>query len=104
MTEWTESRNWTESTEAREAKRSEVPGEFLVSAQHGWPGVAAVLTEQMNSDGLALLHVGSPLSPLIVICRCPDCEQYCYWISEGGRSYAFTYEGASEPATRTRFR
>ena len=48
-------------------------GEFPVSAQRGWPGVAAVLTEQMNSDGLAVFYVGSPPSLLIVICRCQDC-------------------------------
>ena len=29
-------------------------GEFLVSAQHGWPGVAAILTEQLSSHSLAV--------------------------------------------------
>jgi hypothetical protein len=29
--------------------------------------------EQVNSDGLAVIHVGSPPNLLIVICRCQDC-------------------------------
>ena len=66
MTEWTESRNWTESTETYGAKRS-AQAESLVQ-QPDWRGHAAYLTDGEKSSGLAGRFLADSQLMLIVIC------------------------------------
>ena len=70
MPEWTESRNWTESTETYEAKRSAQAELAIGEAAEARPDGHSGL--KPSSDGLAVSYVAERRQLLIVLCPSQD--------------------------------
>ena len=73
VTEWTESRNWTESTETYGAKRSEQAELAIGEAAEARPRGQSALRH--NSDGLAVTYLAATRDLPIVIWHRQDQTQ-----------------------------